>query len=145
MAPYDGTRPFFARLRRVSSERLAGLRPEPLRPTTFFVFGSHSITKQSPPMPFAVGSRKPRHAFAAMAASTAEPPAFRISIAASVASGCAVAAAPCTPHTAEREANVAPSTRSPNATSRRFRLGLAARVCAAEGTRSRSRAQEGWR
>ena len=45
-------------------------------------------------MPELVGSRKPRQAFAAMAASTAEPPCLRISMAASVASGCAVPAAP---------------------------------------------------
>ena len=53
-------------------------------------------------------------------------------MAASVANGCDVAAAPCTPHTAEREANVAPSTRSPLRTSGRLRLGLAARDGAIE-------------
>src|SRR5688572_30214184 len=33
------------------------------------------------------------------------------------------------PHTAERDANVAPSTRSPEETSRRSRLGFCLRVC----------------
>ena len=107
-----------------------GLRPEPFRPTTFFSFGSHSMTKQSPPMPQEIGSPKPSTALAAIAASTAEPPAFRMSMAASVASGCAVAAAPCRPQAAEREAKVAPSIRSPACTSGRSRLGFSAREVA---------------
>ena len=55
------------------------------------------MAKQSPPMPQLVGSRKPRQALAEMAASTAEPPFFRMPIAAWVASGCMVAAAPFRP------------------------------------------------
>jgi len=48
----------------------------------------------SPPMPLLVGSRKPRQALIAIAASAADPPFLRISIPASVASGCDVPAAP---------------------------------------------------
>ena len=117
-----------ARPRTVSSARPRGLRPEPLSPTTFFSLGSHSITKQSPPMPQEIGSPKPSTALAAMAASTAEPPAFSISMAARVASGWAVAAAPCRPQAAERLAKVAPSMRSPEPTSGRLRLELSARL-----------------
>ena len=64
-------------------------------------------------MPQAIGSRKPSATLAAIAASTAEPPARSASMAIRLASGCAVAAAPWLPHTAERVANGAPVTRSP--------------------------------
>src|SRR5258705_13479934 len=64
-------------------------------------------------MPELVGSTKPRTALAAMAASIAEPPFFRISIAVRVARGCAVPAAPEQPMAAERLAKLAPETRSP--------------------------------
>src|ERR1700679_3606083 len=70
-------------------------------------------------MPELVGSTKPRHALAAMAASIAEPPRFRVSIAVSVARGCAVPAAPEQPMAAEREEKLAPETRSPAWTSGR--------------------------
>src|SRR5258705_6420832 len=70
-------------------------------------------------MPELVGSTKPRTALAAMAASIAEPPFFRISIAVRVARGCAVPAAPEQPMAAERLAKLAPETRSPAWTSGR--------------------------
>src|ERR1700722_13826656 len=70
-------------------------------------------------MPELVGSRKPRHALAAMAASIAEPPRLRVSIAVRVAMGCAVPAAPEQPIAAERLAKLAPETRSPAWTSGR--------------------------
>src|SRR3569833_2329396 len=73
-------------------------------------------------MPELVGSRKPRQALAAIAASAADPPFFRISTAASVASGCAVPAAPERPKAAEREAKLAPDGRSPAWSSGRTKL-----------------------
>ena len=111
--------PFFARARAVSRVSDLGERPEPARLTTFASFGSQIMAKQSPPSPELVGSRKPRQALAAMAASTAEPPRFRISMAVSVARGCAVPAAPEQPMAAEREAKLAPDGRSPACTSQR--------------------------
>ena len=105
--------PVFDRALWVSRLRERGERPEPLRPTTLRVFGSHSITKQSPPTPLDTGSRKPSAALAATAASTAEPPPRSMSMAARVAKGWAVAAAPCAPQTVEREAKLAPAMRSP--------------------------------
>src|ERR1700679_2702937 len=70
-------------------------------------------------MPQLVGSTKPRTALVATAASIAEPPFFRISIATWVARGCAVPAAPLQPMAAEREAKLAPAGRSPAWTSGR--------------------------
>src|SRR5258708_8696338 len=70
-------------------------------------------------MPEVVGSTKPRTALVATAASIAEPPFFRISIAVRVARGCAVPAAPLQPMAAEREAKLAPAMRSPAWTSGR--------------------------
>src|SRR5882762_232325 len=70
-------------------------------------------------MPELVGSTKPRTALAATAASIAEPPFFRISIAVRVARGCAVPAAPLQPMAAERLAKLAPEMRSPAWTSGR--------------------------
>ena len=52
------------------------------------------MANKSPPMPLPVGSMSPNAAFAAMAASTALPPALRMSIAIWLARGCAVAAMP---------------------------------------------------
>src|ERR1700694_4163545 len=69
----------------------APARPEPLYPQT----GSSGFAtrqKQSPPMPVMCGSRTPSNAIAVTAASAALPPARSVSIAASVASGCEVAA-----------------------------------------------------
>src|ERR1700735_765083 len=70
-------------------------------------------------MPELVGSRKTRQALAAIAASIAEPPRLRVSIAVKVAMGWAVPAAPEHPMTAERLAKLAPETRSPACTSGR--------------------------
>src|ERR1700722_5688554 len=70
-------------------------------------------------MPELVGSRKPRQALAAIAASIAVPPRFRVSIAVKVAMGWAVPAAPEHPMAAERLAKLAPETRSPACTSGR--------------------------
>src|SRR5580704_17117865 len=70
-------------------------------------------------MPQEVGSTKPRTALVATAASIAEPPFFRISIAVRVARGWAVPAAPLQPRAAEREAKLAPAMRSPAWTSGR--------------------------
>ena len=56
MAPWLRIRPSLARSRWVARVSARGLRPEPFSPTTFFSLGSHSITKQSPPMPQAIGS-----------------------------------------------------------------------------------------
>ena len=62
--------------------------------------------------PLPVGSMSPRVAFAAMAASTALPPAFRMSRATCVASGWLVAAMPCVAITSDRDANASPVIRS---------------------------------
>src|SRR5277367_1449518 len=70
-------------------------------------------------MPQLVGSTKPRTALVATAASIAEPPFLRISIAVWVARGWAVPAAPLSPMAAEREAKLAPAMRSPAWTSGR--------------------------
>ena len=59
-------------------------------------------------MPFSTGCIKPIIAFAAIAASTALPPFFRISTAASEASGCSLATMPCCASTGERVAHGAP-------------------------------------
>src|SRR5258707_6451738 len=70
-------------------------------------------------MPELVGSTNPRTALAAIAASMAEPPFLRISMAVWVARGCAVPAAPLQPMAAERLAKLAPAMRSPAWTSGR--------------------------
>src|SRR5277367_7016074 len=77
-------------------------------------------------MPQLVGSTKPRTALVATAASIAEPPFLRISIAVRVARGCAVPAAPLQPMAAEREAKLAPAMRSPAWTSGRSKLSAPA-------------------
>ena len=64
-------------------------------------------------MPQPVGSTSPSTAFAAMAASTAEPPRFSTSTATWVASGWLVAAIPWRARTSERVANGRPVIRSP--------------------------------
>jgi hypothetical protein len=66
------------------------------------------IANRSPPMPLPVGSISPSAALAAIAASTAVPPAFSTSSAICVASGWLVAAMPFRPSTAERVAFGAP-------------------------------------
>ena len=60
-------------------------------------------------MPFNTGCINPMAALAAMAASTALPPFFRMLMAISDASGCSVAAMPCCARTGERVAHVAPA------------------------------------
>src|SRR3982074_3471774 len=77
-------------------------------------------------MPELVGSTKPRTALVATAASMAEPPFFRISIAGGVARGGAVPAAPEQPMAAERLAKLAPETRSPAWTSGRVNFSAPA-------------------
>jgi hypothetical protein len=64
-------------------------------------------------MPLATGSRKPRAALMAMAASMADPPRLRVSMPIRLAAGCAVAAAPFAPQTVERPMNFGPVIRSP--------------------------------
>ncbi len=59
-------------------------------------------------MPFSTGCISPIAAFAAMAASTALPPFFRMSMAICDASGCSVAAMPCCASTGERVAQGTP-------------------------------------
>ena len=64
-------------------------------------------------MPLPVGSIKPSVALAAMAASTALPPFFKMSMATWVASGWLVATMPCLAITSERVANDLLLMRSP--------------------------------
>ena len=99
--------------RTVSSESDLGERPELAMPASLPTFGSQTKAKQSPPRPELTGSTNPSTAFAATAASTAEPPRLSISIAVCVASGCAVPAAPEQPSAGERVAKLAPEGRSP--------------------------------
>ena len=63
-------------------------------------------------MPLLTGSIKPSAAFAAIAASTALPPDFRISIPICVANGTLVQTIPCLAITSERVAKALPVTRS---------------------------------
>src|SRR5882724_3040037 len=55
-----------------------GAQPLALRAYNFRVFASQYETIRSPPTPFIIGSTTPITAFAAMAASTAEPPCSNI-------------------------------------------------------------------
>src|SRR5438105_4779698 len=71
----------------LSAVSASGARPEPFKPTSFFALGSHTSANRSPPRPFAVGSIKPRHAFTAIAASTALPPGRKTGRPAGVESG----------------------------------------------------------
>jgi hypothetical protein len=63
------------------------------------------MANKSPPMPEPVGSLTPSTAFAAIAASTALPPARSVSSAAKVASGWLVAAMPLLPTAGDRVTN----------------------------------------
>src|SRR5580698_769338 len=121
MAPRAGMAPFFARERTVSSVRALGERPELAMAASLPAFGSQTKAKQSPPRPELVGSTKPRTALAAMAASTAEPPRLSMAMAACVARGCAVPAAPEQPSAGERVVKLAPEGRSPACTSGRMK------------------------
>ena len=105
--------PFTARDRTVASDSAFGDRPELAMPMSLLASGSHTNAKQSPPSPLLVGSTNPSTAFAATAASTADPPRFNIAIAVCVASGCAVPAAPFKPNAGDRVAKLAPEGRSP--------------------------------
>ncbi len=78
-------------------------------PISLPAFGSQTNAKQSPPRPELTGSTNPSTAFAATAASTAEPPRLSIAMAVCVASGCAVPAAPESPSAGERVAKLAPA------------------------------------
>src|ERR1700749_3440788 len=93
MAPSGGNAPFLARERAISKLKDLGERPEAAMPASLPTFGSQMKAKQSPPSPELVGSKNPRHALAAIAASTAEPPRFSVSIADKGARGWAVPAA----------------------------------------------------
>ncbi len=90
----------------------AGARPDALSPVSSLFSASHTMANRSPPIPQPVGSISPSAAFAAIAASTAVPPALRISRATCVARGWLVAAMPCGAITSDREAWGSPVTRS---------------------------------
>ena len=79
-----------------------GDQPEPLSAIGLLSERRWISAKQSPPMPVWVGSTTVCTAAAQTAASIALPPARRISIAASVACGCEVAAMPFMPTASER-------------------------------------------
>src|SRR3984893_7410804 len=70
------------------------------------------MAKRSPPTPFETGSIHPSVAFAAIAASTASPPRFRMSIPTCVAAGTLVQTIPCRARTSERVAKFLPVMRS---------------------------------
>src|SRR5881398_2924271 len=60
------------------------------------------MAKRSPPIPFETGSIKPRVALAAIAASTALPPRFKMSSPTCVAAGTLVQTIPCRARTSAR-------------------------------------------
>src|SRR5881227_3424105 len=70
------------------------------------------MAKRSPPIPFETGSIKPSVALAAIAASTALPPRFKMSIPTCVARGTLVQTIPCRARTSERVAKLLPVIRS---------------------------------
>src|SRR5437764_1351011 len=70
------------------------------------------MANKSPPTPFETGSIRPSVAFAAMAASTAEPPRFKMSRPTWVASGTLVQTIPWRASISERVANCRPVMRS---------------------------------
>src|SRR5580698_7623123 len=74
--------------------RPLGAQPLALIPVNLPVFESQINANRSPPGPFIIGSTRLSTAFAAMAASTAEPPRAKICAPAWDASGCAVATMP---------------------------------------------------
>ena len=57
----------------------SGAGPLAFKPYSFCDFSSHKITNKSPPIPFPVGSIRPNAILAAIAASIAFPPSFKIS------------------------------------------------------------------
>ena len=101
-----------ASARSFSSVSPRGERPLALRPCSFFACASHTRANRSPPIPQPVGSTTPSTAFAAMAASTALPPARSTSSPACVASGWLVATMPFFASTSERVTNGGPTGRS---------------------------------
>src|SRR5438067_4965349 len=70
------------------------------------------MAKRSPPIPFETGSIKPSVALAAIAASTALPPRFKMSSPTCVAAGTLVQTIPCRAKTSERVAKLFPVVRS---------------------------------
>ena len=62
------------------ADRALGARPEPLSPYSFLSFALQTSTKQSLPRPLQVGSTRGRVTAMAMAASTALPPRFMVSM-----------------------------------------------------------------
>ena len=88
--------------RRAAALAASGARPEPLSATTS-ALGSFWIRANiSPPMPVICGSQMPSKTAAAIAASAALPPAFKISIAVAAAKGWEVATMPLVAKTADR-------------------------------------------
>src|SRR2546425_4562559 len=83
------------------------------------------MAKKSPPIPLETGSIKPRVAFAAIAASTALPPRFKISTPTCVAAGTLVQTIPCRARTSDRVAKFFPVMRSIWASSRRLTINRA--------------------
>ena len=79
-----------------------GAGPDPFNPVNFPLFASQYMANTSPPMPSIIGSTNPSTAFAAIAASTADPPFARICAAACDASVWLVAAIPCFEITIDR-------------------------------------------
>ena len=67
-------------------ESARGAGPDPFSPVSFPALRVPINGEQSPPMPSIIGSTKPSTAFAAIAASTADPPRARICAAACDAS-----------------------------------------------------------
>ena len=72
-----------------------GAGPEEFSPVSFPVFASQTIANRSPPIPSIIGSVTANTAFAAIAASTADPPRARIRTPSSEASAWQVATIPC--------------------------------------------------
>jgi hypothetical protein len=71
----------------IASVSARGERPLAFNPCSVPDFVSHTMANKSPPTPQLIGSTRPSIAFAAIAASTADPPALRMSRAACVANG----------------------------------------------------------
>ena len=80
--------------RTLSAENPAGARPEALSPITSPPGPVETSANMSPPIPVICGSQMPARTAAAIAASTALPPASSISTATLLVSGWDVAAMP---------------------------------------------------
>src|SRR5205085_12477578 len=81
-------------------------------PVQLVFFRAVTMAKRSPPIPFETGSINPRVALAAIAASTALPPRFKISSPTCVAAGTLVQTIPCRARTSDRVAKDFPVMRS---------------------------------